>query len=163
MAQKMKQLAELLPPLKGWTIETYAAHNEAMRAADIRFHEERDRRYAEGAALNAIALKIKETADLAALTLAREGSTLDQARLDALRDKTLGDSGVYATNASVSLALTDLKTSFDTALAPIVDFISKQQGASQGVDLTWGKIGAVLGILFAGWIALRSGTHPVLP
>ena len=125
--------------------------------------KERDRRYAEGAALNAIALKIKETADLAALTLAREGSTLDQARLDALRDKTLGDSGVYATNASVSLALTDLKTSFDTALAPIVDFISKQQGASQGVDLTWGKIGAVLGILFAGWIALRSGTHPVLP
>ena len=163
MAQKMKQLAELLPPLQGWTIETYAAHNEAMRAADVRFHNERDRRYAEAATLNAVALKIKETADLAALTLAREGQVYKESQNDIMRDSSLRQSGIYATNDSVTSALTELKSSFDTALAPIVDFISKQQGASQGIDLTWGKIGAVLGILFAGWIALRSGTHPILP
>ena len=163
MAQKIKQLAELLPPLQGWTIETYAAHNEAMRAADARFHTERDRRYAEAATLNAVALKIKETADLAALTLAREGLTMDQARLDTLRDKSLGDSGIYATNASVTHALTELKSSFDTALAPIVDFIAKSQGASKGVDLTWGKIAGTATVIIAVFVALRTGTHPILP
>jgi len=163
MARKINQLAELLPPLQGWTIETYAAHNEAMRAADDRFHAERDRRYAEAATLNAVALKIKETADLAALTLAREGLTMDQARLDTLRDKSLGDSGIYATNASVTHALTELKSSFDTALAPIVDFISKSQGASKGVDLTWGKIAGAVTVIIAVFVALRTGTHPILP
>jgi len=162
MAAKMKQLAELLPPLEGWTIETYAAHNEAMRAADIRFHNERDRRYAEAATLNAVALKIKETADLAALTLAREGQVYKEAQNDLMRDSSLRQSGIYATNEGVTKALSDLESSFEAALAPIVDFIAKSQGASKSVELTWGKIGAVLGVILAVYVALRSGTTPVL-
>jgi hypothetical protein len=132
MAQKIKQLAELLPLLQGWTIETYAAHNEAMRESDIRFHVERDRRYAEAATLNAVALKIKETADLAALQLARESQSLKELQNDALRDKTLSESGIYATNAGVAQAIGDLKTS----LQPLVDYVSDHRGA----ELTKGNL-----------------------
>src|SRR5687767_6417131 len=46
-----------------------------LREADFRFAEERDRRYAEVATEREKALKIKETADLAALGLAREIQT----------------------------------------------------------------------------------------
>ena len=46
-----------------WTIETYAAHNEAMRLVEEKFQNERDKRYTEGNELRAMALKIKETAD----------------------------------------------------------------------------------------------------
>lgn len=159
MAQKIRQLAELAP-LKGWTVETYAAHNEAMRYLEEKFQAERDRRYSEGAELRAIALKIKETADLAALTLAREGSTLDQARLDALRDKTLGDSGVYATNASVSLALTDLKTSFENALKPVVDYISNAQGAQKGSAVTKGEIYAFIAAAASVVLIFYYISHP---
>jgi hypothetical protein len=119
-------------PLGGWTVETYAFHNEKMRAADRRFDDERDRRYSEGAAKDAIALKIKETADLAALTLAREGQSLKELQNDALRDKTLSESGVYATNAGVATAISDLKTS----LQPLVDYVSTHKGA----ELTKGNL-----------------------
>jgi hypothetical protein len=119
-------------PLGGWTVETYAFHNEALRQADIRFQDERDRRYSEGAAKDAIALKIKETADLAALTLAREGQSLKELQNDALRDKTLSESGVYATNAGVAQAIGDLKIS----LQPLVDYVSAHRGA----ELTKGNL-----------------------
>jgi hypothetical protein len=35
------------PDKHGWTIATYAAHNEALRAAEEKFQAERDRRYEE--------------------------------------------------------------------------------------------------------------------
>jgi len=116
----------------GWTIGTYAIYQEALRQADIRFDDERDRRNSEGAELRAVALKIKETADLAALTLARESQTLKEAQNDALRDKTLSESGVYATNAGVAQAIGDLKTS----LQPLVDYVSAHKGA----ELTKGNL-----------------------
>ena len=57
-----------------WTVQTYAAHNEAMRKESQRFEDERDRRYTEVNIEKEKALKIKETADLAALSLARRGT-----------------------------------------------------------------------------------------
>ena len=153
MASKIKQIAELMPPLQGWTIETYAAHNEAMRGVENRFQDERDRRYTEGAELRAVALKIKETADLAALTLARESQTLDQARLDALRDKTLGDSGVYATNSSVTAAITELKAS----LQPLVDYVSLHKGAELTKANLYTFVGGIVAIMAIFWYATRPG------
>jgi len=117
---------------RGWTIDTYAFYQEALREADIRFDTERDRRNAEGAELRAVALKIKETADLAALTLARESQTLKEAQNDALRDSSLRQSGIYATNDSVTQAISDLKTS----LQPLVDYVSAHKGA----ELTKGNL-----------------------
>lgn len=42
----------------GWTVETYAAHNEALRLADARFQDERDRRDAERFEANKAALAV---------------------------------------------------------------------------------------------------------
>ena len=44
----------------GWTIATYAAHNEALREAESKFQNERDRRYLEVEAEKDRALQIKE-------------------------------------------------------------------------------------------------------
>ena len=145
------------PP--GWTISTYAAHNEAMRVSERNLETERDRRYTEVNIEKEKALKIKETADLAALQLARESQSLKELQNDALRDKTLSESGIYATNASVSSAISELKQS----LQPLIDFMSASKGASKGSEVTWGKVAGTASILIAAWIALKSGTHPVLP
>lgn len=113
-------------PATGWTIDTYSTHNEAMRVETKRFDDERDRRYTEVNIEKEKALKIKETADLAALQLARESQSLKEQQNDALRDKTLAESGIYATNASVAKAFDDLRVS----LQPLVDFVSAAKGAS---------------------------------
>ena len=74
-----------------WTVDTLHAHYAALREADLRFSDERDRRYSEGNTLREKALTIKETADLAALSLARESQTYKEQQNDALRDKALAD------------------------------------------------------------------------
>jgi len=154
MAQKIKQLAELLPPLQGWTIETYAAHNEAMRESDIRFHVERDRRYAEAATLNAVALKIKETADLAALTLAREGQVYKEAQNDLMRDSSLRQSGIYATNAGVAEAIGELKSS----LQPLVDYVSMHKGAELTKGSLYAAAAGIVAVLAIFWYLTRPGS-----
>ena len=140
-------------PPDGWTIETYAFHNDAMRRADKELVVERDRRYAEVNVEKEKALKIKETADLAALELARESQTYKEQQNDVIRDKSLADSGVYATNSSVAAAITSLRTD----LQPLFDFVSGQKGATSGSDRISGRIlavGAILATLLGGTIAV---------
>ena len=135
----------------GWTIETYAIHNAAMSAATERFENERDRRYTEVNIEKEKALKIKETADLAALQLARESQSLKEMQNDALRDKTLSESGVYATNSSVAAAITSLRTD----LQPLFDFVTGQKGAAAGSDRISGRVyagAAILATLFASTV-----------
>lgn len=138
-----------------WTLDSLRLYYDALRKDDRDMALERDRRYAEGAELRAVALKIKETADLAALTLARESQTYKEQQNDALRDKNLSESGVYATNASVSQAIGNLENKIDTALRPLVEFVSSQRGAVKGSETTIGNIYtfifaavAVAGVLF---------------
>jgi hypothetical protein len=126
-----------------WTIDTYAAHNEAMRLADRELIAERDRRYAEVNVEKEKALKIKETADLAALELARESQTYKEQQNDVIRDKSLADSGVYATNASVAAAIGSLRTDFQ----PLFDFVAGQKGATGKGERISGRIWAFAGIL----------------
>src|SRR5664279_1409412 len=91
-----------------WSTETYAFHNEALRIADKELQDERvkhiadvvemnDRRYAEVNVEKEKALKIKETADLTALELARESQVYKDERNDAMREQSLKDNGIYAT------------------------------------------------------------------
>ena len=142
------------PPVKvgsvnGWTIETYAAHNEAMRLADKELIEERDRRYAEVNVEKEKALKIKETADLAALELARESQTYKEQQNDVLRDKNLSESGIYATNASVAAAIGTLRND----LQPVFDFVTGQKSATVNATQISGRIlaiGAIVATLFGG-------------
>jgi hypothetical protein len=146
-----------------WTIDTYSAHNEAMREADHRFEDERDRRYTEVNIEKEKALKIKETADLAALSLARESQTYKEQQNDALRDKNLSESGVYATNASLSQVAEEIRSStsiaitalaaqtskslddFMTELKPYMNGSQQQQGAQAGSVFLWGRIVTAIG------------------
>jgi len=130
----------------GWTLDTYAYYQEQLRQADIRFGEERDRRNVEGAALRAEALKIKETADLAALTLARDSQTLKEAQNDAMRDKQLGESGIYATNASVTKAFDTLNAELKVTLQPLVDFVAKAQGGTDRTKQLWAALGGTVAL-----------------
>ncbi len=127
-----------------WTVATLHEHAEAMRVVQNKFEDERDRRYTEVAIEREKALRIKETADLAALSLARESQTYKEQQNDALRDKNLSESGVYATNASVAQAIGNLENKLDAALAPLINFVAGQKGVDQGSRLTMGKIYAAL-------------------
>lgn len=118
------------PPHSGWTVETYAIHNEAIRSAEAKFSEERDRRYAEVATEREKALKIKETADLAALGLAREIQTYKDEKANELRAQLSDEREEYASK-------TDLKASverIEEILRPLIAFVSASQGQSLAQD-----------------------------
>ena len=133
-----------------WTIESYAAYNEALRIADGKLQEERDRRYTEVNVEKEKALKIKETADLTALELARESQVYKDERNDAMREQSLKDNGIYATRDD----LAEVVKGMEKALKPLVEYISGQQGSVKGSEITMGKIfagitimGTIIGIL----------------
>jgi len=135
---------------KDWTIATYAVYNEALRVAEAKFQDERDRRYAEVNIEKEKALKIKETADLAALELARESQKYKEERNDSMREQTITDKGEYATHADVAVVVDRM----EKTLKPIVEYISGQQGATTSGQIntskTFGIIaatGTVVGIL----------------
>ena len=130
-----------------WTIETLAAHYEALREADEKLASERDRRYMEVDIAKAKALVIKETADRDALSLARDAQNYKDQQADKMRDKTLAESGVYATNDSVAKVINELRTD----LKPLFDFMSGQRGVTRGTELTkrdiYSLVGALVGIV----------------
>jgi len=145
----------------GWTLESYAIHAAELRRADERFNDERDRRYTEVNIEKEKALKIKETADLAALSLARESQTYKEQQNDALRDKNLSESGVYATTASVNSAIEKLElgvaASFETLMTKLEPFMNgsiQQQGQTQGSKALWAAIAGVIGV---GGILIGAG------
>ena len=165
---------------KDWTIETYAAYSEALRAADRRFNDERDRRYTEVNIEKEKALKIKETADLAALSLARESQVYKEQQNDVIRDKNLRDSGVYATNESLSKVADDIRASTEASIhdlaaatsKSIADFMAelkpfmsgsiRQEGQQTGSILTRGQIIAYIGLgtgVLAGLYTLYHLVH----
>lgn len=122
-------------PSGGWTIETLKEYLDAQDVANRRFEDERDRRYTEVNIEKEKALKIKETADLAALSLARESQTYKEQQNDALRDKNLQDSGVYAKTSDVAQMFNDLTKKLD----PFLTYVTAQQGSSNQGDKIWGK------------------------
>lgn len=134
----------------GWTIDNYALHNEMMRVAAERLDDERDKRYAEGNELRAMALKIKETADLTALELARESQVYKDERNDAMREQNLKETGIYATRDDLALAFTKSEKSLagvvdelKTTLKPILDHIAVEKKN----DLSIGKLFAIVTVV----------------
>lgn len=106
------------PSSSGWSTETYAIYVEALRRADEKFDEERDRRYTEVGVEREKALKIKETADLAALGLAREIQTYKDEKANELREQIGAERGIYVTRAE---------------LKPLADYVQSQTGRTAGV------------------------------
>lgn len=104
-------------------------HLEAIRKADQRFYDERDRRYAEVNLEREKALKIKETADLAALELAREIQTYKDEKANELREQINRERGLYATNKDIE---------------PLKAFVSSQTGRGLGVSSAAGWVMSVI-------------------
>jgi type II secretory pathway component GspD/PulD (secretin) len=88
----------------GWQFGTFkmlmderSEHTREIRRADRRFDQERDRRYFEVNVEREKALKIKETADLAALGLAREIQTYKDEKANELREQINSERNLYVT------------------------------------------------------------------
>jgi len=129
----------------GWTMETYAAHNEAMRRASERFENERDRRYAEVSLEREKALRIKEKADENALRLAREIQTYKDEKANELREQINSERGHYASKADLIAAVEKL----EETLKPLQDYMAGQAGRRGGSLDNRQLLFAVIGALAA--------------
>jgi len=132
-----------------------------LRQADFRLAEERDRRYreladerdrryAEVATEREKALKIKETADLAALGLAREIQTYKDEKANELREQISSERGLYATKDDLGAVVREVQAQ----LKPLNDYILSQQGRSVGIGTSATilvtaivAVGGVIGII----------------
>jgi hypothetical protein len=94
----------------GWTVDTLKQHFDALRAADERFYNERDRRYTEVSVEREKALKIKDEADKAALGLAREIQTYKDEKANELREQIGSERGLYPTKSELTSAVRELRT-----------------------------------------------------
>jgi hypothetical protein len=126
--------------VSGWTTDTLRAFNDALRLADERlrdadhrFYEERDRRYSEVALEREKALKIKETADLAALSLAREIQDYKDEKANNLREQISGERGVYATKEDLTATTRELVAT----IKPLAEYVTSQQGRGLGMTQLW--------------------------
>jgi hypothetical protein len=145
-----------------WTVSTLKEHFQALRDADFRFYEERDRRYTEVNIEREKALKIKETADLAALSLAREIQDYKDEKANNLRDQIGAERGTYATKDDLSSAVREVKAVMD----PLKDYVASNQGRGVGKDQMWqylvGGLGAIA-ILWTLWHSVPQQVPPPSP
>jgi len=111
-----------------WTLEAYVVHNEALRVAEEKFQVERDRRYAEVKQAEEKALRVKEEADKTALGLQRETQTYKDEKANELREQISRERGLYVTQPEMKA----LESKIDATLAPIVSYVSSQQGDKGG-------------------------------
>ncbi len=116
--------------VSGWTIDTLATHHEAIRSMQEKLDAERDRRYAEVATEREKALKIKETADLAALGLAREIQTYKDEKANELREQINSERGLYASKDD----LENVAEKLEATIAPLTAWVQAQTGRSQGLS-----------------------------
>ena len=134
----------------------YREHNEAMRMADLRFHEERDKRYSSENELRAMALRIKETADAKALDLASQIQTYKDDKADKTREQSLSERGAYVTHsdlASVFAKTENQLTSFieemKVVLKPVLAHIAEDKGAAISTNKLYAGITILVVILGA--------------
>jgi hypothetical protein len=130
-----------------WTLDAYIEHNEAMRVADQRFQDERDRRYTEVKAAEAEALRIKEAADARALELAREIQDYKDEKANELREQIASERGIYVTKDEMK---------------PIADYVTSQQGRQLGQSslLEGGRGVLILLASIAGSVITYFATRP---
>lgn len=145
----------------GWTIATLHEHYAALRESDERFQAERDRRYTEVNIEREKALKIKETADLAALSLAREIQDYKDEKANNLRAQIEGERGDYAKQEQ----LKSLEEKVEALIKPLADYVSAQQGRASGFDTGRAVLASVLGlvvaaVILAGFVLARANGSP---
>jgi len=126
-------------------------HLEALRTAERRFQEERDRRYAEVNTEREKALKIKETADLAALQLAREIQTYKDEKANELREQISSERGLYVTKQELGA----LGEKFDATITPLMAYVNANQGRGAGISTIISYAITVASLVVAVFAVLR--------
>jgi len=149
-------MADEIDVQKGWTLHAYVAHNEALRAAELRFGEERDRRYTERDILRERALQIKETADLAALGLAREIQTYKDEKANELRTQIERERGSYATKGDLMAATEKI----EETIKPLAQFVAAQHGRAAGGLESRALLFSILGLLAGAGLLILSRLFP---
>lgn len=124
-----------------WTVESLAAHYEALREADARFDQERDRRYFEVARERERALTIETEARNEALRLARDIQTYKDEKANELRSQIESERGIYATKDDLAVAADKMIAT----IKPALDYATSQQGSSAGVQKLTTNMFALLG------------------
>ena len=119
-----------MPAAQGWDIGTLHEHFATLRQADREFAVERDRRYTEVNIEREKALKIKETADLAALGLAREIQTYKDEKANELREQISRERNLYASKDDVA----NVAEKLEATIKPALEYIARQAGRSSGFD-----------------------------
>jgi hypothetical protein len=119
----------------------------ALRVADMRFDAERDRRLTEVAIEREKALKIKETADLAALSLAREIQTYKDEKANQLREQINSERGLYVTNDK-----------FDTVMKTVNETIVFSRGREKGIGMSANVVAYLITFLIAV-VGLLTGVY----
>jgi hypothetical protein len=146
-----REYFELAIPLREY-FEALRAGDAQLRAADEKFHAERDRRYAEVNVEKEKALKIKETADLAALQLAREIQTYKDEKANELREQISSERGRYVTREELASSVRELQA----AIKPLTEYTTSDAGRNAGAAgyrtdqrLNTSQVIAALGFLAA--------------
>lgn len=98
--------------------------------------DERDRRYSELVTEREKALKIKETADERALTLASEIQSYKDEKANELRAQINSERGVYITRAE-----------FEAASKPLVEFVLSSRAIADRRTIDYGQILAIIAIM----------------
>lgn len=128
-----------------WNIETYAAHNEALRAAEEKFQEERDRRYNEKEELRKEISEVREKAHANALGLAREIQVYKDEKANELREQINHERLLYVRKDDIQ----SMEEKYDAILKPILEYTAGRQGRETGVDKTLYYLIAVVGLAVA--------------
>lgn len=116
-------------------------HLLALRAADIRFETERDRRHTE----------LQRERDKALIIKAADQAYRDL-KANELREQLSQERGEYVSQQELKLAIGEIKAT----LAPVLDFVSSQQGSRQGQLDTRQIIAWVVALILGGWAIFQA-------
>jgi hypothetical protein len=129
-----------------------ASFESALKIAEEKLHQERDRRYTEVNIEKEKALKIKETADLAALSLARDIQIYKDEKANELREQINSERGLYSSKAD----LLNATEKVEAMIKPLSAWIQSQQGSNQtqqsskqGTKDIWGFAIGISGVAVA--------------
>ena len=114
-----------------------------------RFYEERDRRYNEVNIEREKALKIKETADLAALGLAREIQTYKDEKANELREQISRERGHYVSREEYNSQHNALIEKMDSGFRPLNEFMTSQRSRTSAFSFGWEKIVSIVAVVAA--------------
>jgi len=147
---------------------TLEEHLLALRQLDLKFNEERDRRYAEVDEAREMAVKVKEAAQAQALELARREQEYKDNKASELRDQFGAASGSYVTKDELIRVENNIKEEFKSAIDPIVEYIASQRGKGVGISASVGTIvkivsvaGTIITLLISGLILILKLTGTI--